>query len=63
MHYRATLDIINRKGKIIGERIIFVRADNIMGVLDVVRKIRGAKLQQTYAIPLNIYQKEVAKQM
>lgn len=55
MHFKANLEIYNKKDKLINERNIFVRSDNITGVLDVIRKIRGAKWRKIDTIDLNEY--------
>lgn len=63
MHYRAALDIYNIKNKLIKERVIYIRADSIVGAMDIVHKIRGARWWDIMAIDLKTYQNAVADQI
>ena len=59
MHFKATLEVSSRKSW--HERLLFIRSEDIIGAMDITRKIRGAKLKKLEPISYKTYMEGVAK--
>ena len=58
MHFKATLEVTQRRSW--QERLLFIRAEDIIAAMDITKKIRGAKLKRLEPISFKAYMAGVA---
>ena len=58
MHFKATLEVTSRKSWY--ERLLYIRSEDIIGAMDITKKIRGARLKKLEPISYKAYMIGVA---